>query len=102
MPEPQRIVILNNQGLRAIGGGPTIMRALVRRLRPRHQVAVLSYDAPAPDAGVEQVQLASPPTAGSVVWRVQALLRAWFLRRTVPARFGPPADLLIVDRKSVV
>ena len=91
-----RILLLNNQGLAAVGGGPSIMRHLVRHLAGRYRVTVASQDDPAPGWDVAQMRLGAPPAAGRL-WRVAPLHRAWSMRRAgLPAGLLEDADLVVV------
>lgn len=96
-----RLLLLNNQGLAAVGGGPSIMRHLVRHLAGRYRVTVASHDDPAPGWDVAQVRLGAPPAAGRL-WRVAPLHKAWSLRLPgrlpgrLPVGLLEDADLVVV------
>src|ERR1700722_17644244 len=90
-PRPS-VLFLNNQGLVSIGGGPTILRHLTLSLAQDFDVTILSHDPPADDAGeVRQVMVPPPPKFRS--WRFAPLLRARYLRDTVPTSEIDAADL---------
>ncbi len=82
-PRP-RLLVLNNQGLGAIGGGVTILRALVPALADSYRITVASFDPPAAGwAGIVQHRLPPPPPTRAATWRFQPLVRARHDRRAV-------------------
>jgi len=88
------VLFLNNQGLASIGGGPTILRNLVHGLAQDFDITVLSYDPPAADiGGVRQVRIAPPPRFKS--WRFHPLLRAKYLRDSIPLSEIAAADVVV-------
>ncbi|HEY3638887.1 MAG TPA: glycosyltransferase family 4 protein [Rhizomicrobium sp.] len=88
------VLFLNNQGLKSIGGGPTILRHLVRGLAQDFDVTVLSYDPPASGFdGVRQVSMPAPPRFK--FWRFAPMLRAKYLRNSGPVSEIKAADVVI-------
>ena len=88
-----RLLLVNNQGLGAVGGGPSIMRHLVRHLAGRYRVTVASQEAAVPGWDVAQVRIDAAPAAGRL-WRVAPLHRAWSMR--LPAGLVEDADVVVV------
>ncbi len=94
---PPRLLFLNNQGLGTVGGGVTILKALVRDLESTYRITVASFDPPTDGwAGIEQHTLPSPPPPRTATWRFQPLQRARHNRRAVAALAGAPWDLAVV------
>lgn len=91
-----RLLVLNNQGLAGVGGGPTILRHVVEGLAQQYRTTVASWDMAAPGfAAVEQVRLEAP-TAPGRWWRIAPVRRAWHWRNSLPPALIRSADLVIV------
>lgn len=91
--EPRRILLVNNQGLSAQGGGPTILRQIVSRFAIRHDVTVASFDPPSPEfEGVGQIEL---PAAEIGNWRFAPLYRARHLCKALAATLEADFDIVI-------
>lgn len=91
-----KIVILNNQGLAAVGGGVTILRRLVAGLYGTYDLSVFSYDAPSDcPPGVLQVQIEPPVAVHGPGWRFAPLYRARHLQHVLPKEDIQAADLVI-------
>ncbi len=94
-PRRPRLLFLNNQGLAGVGGGPGILRNLVRGLAADHAVTVASQDAPAEGFGVTQVRLPCPAPPGRL-WRIAPMLRAWQTADAMPPGLLGQADIVVV------
>ncbi len=87
-----RLLLLNNQGLGALGGGPSIMRHLVARLGCRYRITVASQEPAVPGWDVTQVRVSAVGAAGRL-WRVAPLRRAWGQR--LPEGLVDGADVVV-------
>ncbi len=91
--ERRRIVLVNNQGLMSHGGGPTILRHIVARLSPHHDVTVASFDPPRADArNVRQLTL---PLPGQGHWRFAPWHRARHYRAVLSSALEGEFDIVI-------
>lgn len=91
--ERRQITLINNQGLRGNGGGPTIIRNIVARLSPWHDVTVMSFDPPAKTTH-DVTQLTLPPPK-DLYWRLRPLLLARHYRTVLRPAMTAAADILI-------
>ncbi|MDO9711735.1 glycosyltransferase family 4 protein [Paracraurococcus lichenis] len=90
----RRILFLNNQGLGAIGGGVSILRALTADLARDHDVVLATEDPPG-GAGFAEHQLPrfAPPRGGA--WRFKPWLKARHLLRALDPALVRWADVVV-------
>jgi len=92
-PERRQLTLINNQGLRDSGGGPTIIRKIVERFGPWHDITIISFDAPADTSiDVEQITL---PRLGDAHWRLKPLTLARHYRHALKTVMPERTDILI-------
>jgi glycosyltransferase involved in cell wall biosynthesis len=80
-----RLLFLNNQGLASVGGGVTILRALVADLARDHAVTLATDDPPSGAPGIEEVQLPAFDAPRDARWRI----KPWMKARHLAARLDP-------------
>ena len=91
--ERRRIVLINNQGLAAHGGGPTILRRVAAVFLQFHDVTVASFDPP--DEAIEGVRQITLPVPEIRNWRFAPLCRARHLRHVLVPLLGDGLDIVI-------
>lgn len=90
----RRLLFLNNQGIGAIGGGPTILRHLTADLARDHHVTLASDDACTGAAFAER-RLAAFAGPEDARWRIRPWLKARHLARTLGPEVLRDADIVI-------
>ncbi|WP_137179051.1 glycosyltransferase [Roseomonas sp. AR75] len=90
----RRLVFLNNQGLAAVGGGISILRALTADLARDHDIAVISDERPSGAAFAEhQIPPFDPPRDAR--WRFKPWLKARHLARALDPALLRDADVVV-------
>lgn len=92
----RRLLFLNNQGLASVGGGVTILRALVADLVRDHHVTLASDDPPCRSVdGVVEVRLPAfaPPQDGR--WRLKPWMKARHLAERLDPALVRAADVVV-------
>jgi hypothetical protein len=90
----RRILFLNNQGLRAVGGGVGILRAVTDDLARDHEVVLASEDPPS-GAAFAEVAIPRYRAATDARWRFNPWRKAQHLKRVVDPALIRSADLVI-------
>lgn len=90
----RRLLFLNNQGLAAIGGGPTILRHLTAALAEDHTITPVSEDR-ASGAGFTELQVPPFAVPDDARWRLHPWLKARHLVRHVDASLIRSAHIVI-------
>lgn len=88
-----RILFLNNQGLGAVGGGITILRALTADLLRDHDVTVVSDDPPT--GSVAEIRLPRFAAPQDATWRFKPWLKARHLRAALDPALIRGADAVV-------
>lgn len=90
----RRILFLNNQGLRAVGGGVGILRAVTDSLARDHEVVLASEDPPC-GAAFAEVEIPRYRAATDARWRLNPWRKAQHLKRVLDPALIRSADLVI-------
>ncbi len=90
----RRILFLNNQGLRSVGGGVGILRAVTADLARDHEVTLVSED-PSSAAPFHEVELPRYRAATDARWRFNPWRKARHLKRVLDPALIRGADLVI-------
>ncbi|QYU66739.1 glycosyltransferase [Leptolyngbya sp. 15MV] len=91
----RRLLVLNNQGLGAVGGGVGILRAITEDLARDHELTLVSEDPPA-GAAIREVALPRYRAAADARWRLNPWLKARHIAQALDPRLLGAADLVIV------
>jgi len=91
-------VLINNQGLSSFGGGVTILEHLVNDLASNHRVTVISETKPLEGLmpNIQQYTIPKPPQPRMGLWRIQPLLKAFYLSNQLEKVLPKEYDCLIV------
>jgi glycosyltransferase involved in cell wall biosynthesis len=90
----RRLLFLNNQGLGSVGGGVSILRALVGDLARDHAIAIVSDDPPTRD-DVKERQLPPFDAPRDARWRFKPWLKARHVARALDPALVRAADVVI-------
>jgi len=90
----RRLLFLNNQGIGAIGGGPTILRRLTADLARDHHVTLASDDA-CTGASFEERRIPAFPAPEDARWRIMPWLKARHLARQLGPELFRAADIVV-------
>lgn len=90
----RRLLFLNNQGLASVGGGVTILRALVADLARDHAVTLVSDDPPA-GGDVQELRLPAFDPPQDARWRIKPWMKARHLAGALDPALVRSADAVI-------
>jgi glycosyltransferase involved in cell wall biosynthesis len=90
----RRLLFLNNQGLASIGGGVSILRALVADLARDHAISIVSDDPPT-RGDVAEVRLPRFEPPHDARWRIKPWLKARHVARVLDPALVRGADVVI-------
>nr|WP_274607249.1 glycosyltransferase family 4 protein [Paracraurococcus ruber] len=85
---------MNNQGLAAVGGGVSILRALTANLAQDHEITLATDDPPS-GAGFAEHQLPRFAPPHGLFWRFKPWLKARHLARTLDPALVRHADVVV-------